>query len=189
MHPTEPIYLRRDCNALMIPSGLPILLPKGTPIRIQQSLGGTYTVNTGSQLVRIDAGDADALGLDLDLDLAREPAKAASSAEFDAVPVDQQALRRQLMTCYDPEIPVNILDLGLIYSCSIGRHPEGGHHVQVQMTLTAPGCGMGAVLAADVKRKLLQVQGVRSVEVQLVFDPPWDASRMSEAAKLQLGLL
>lgn len=185
MHPTEPIHLRRDCIALLIPSGQQICLPKGTPIRIQQSLGGTYTVNTGSQLVRIDAGDADALGLELE----PEPAKAEPADGFDAVPVDTQEIRRQLMTCYDPEIPVNILDLGLIYSCDIGRHPQGGHHVQVRMTLTAPGCGMGALLAADVKRKLLQVQGIRSVEVQLVFDPPWDESRMSEAAKLQLGLL
>ncbi len=185
MHPTEPIYLRRDCDALMIPSGLQILLLKGSPIRIQQSLGGTYTVNTGSHLVRIDERDADALGLELD----REATKAAAPAACDDQPVDHQEVRRQLMTCYDPEIPVNILDLGLIYSCAIGRRPEGGHHIQVRMTLTAPGCGMGAVLAADVKRKLLQVRGIRSVEVQLVFDPPWDANRMSEAAKLQLGML
>lgn len=185
MHPTETIHLRRDCAALLIPSGQPICLPKGTPVRIQQSLGGTYRVDTGSQLVRIDARDADALGLELK----PEPAKTAPAEGFDAVPVDPQEVRRQLMTCYDPEIPVNILDLGLIYSCDIGRHPQGGQQVQVRMTLTAPGCGMGKVLAEDVQRKLQQVPGGRSVEVLLVFDPPWDESRMSEAAKLQLGLL
>ncbi|MEH6651242.1 MAG: putative Fe-S cluster assembly protein SufT [Motiliproteus sp.] len=185
MHPTEPIYLRRDCDALLIPSGQSIFLPKGTAVSIQQSLGGTYTVNTGGNLVRIDDRDADALGLEsTGATGAMTPAQACDDA-----PVDHQEIRRQLRTCYDPEIPVNILDLGLIYSCHISRHRSGGHQVKVQMTLTAPGCGMGAVLAADVKEKLLRVRSVRSVDVQLVFDPPWNASRMSEAAKLQLGLL
>lgn len=185
MENKKTIKLQRDCNALVIPSAESLSLVKGTEVIIQQSLGGTYTVSTGSYLVRIDSEDADALGL-----IPLKPRAEASAAnEYEDVPVDHEEIRRQLRTCFDPEIPVNILDLGLVYSCHIGRHPEGGNHIQIAMTLTAPGCGMGTILATDVKRKLLQVKGVRSVDVQLVFDPPWDSSRISEAAKLQLGLL
>lgn len=179
------IKLQRDCNALMIPSAESISLAKGTEVIIQQSLGGTYTVSTGSYLVRIASQDADALGL-IPLNTGTE---VPAANECEDVPVDQDEIRRQLRTCFDPEIPVNILDLGLVYSCHIGRHPEGGNHIQIAMTLTAPGCGMGAILASDVKTKLMQVRGVRTVDIQLVFDPPWDSSRISEAAKLQLGLL
>ena len=195
MQTTESTVLQRDCDALLIPSGQPVVLPKGITVSIQQSLGGSYTVNTGHHLARIDGSDADALGLMRSQPQHSRPGGAESTAgtalppEEDDTPVDHDEIRQQLRRCYDPEIPVNILDLGLVYGCHIGRHPEGGHHVQVQMTLTAPGCGMGRVLAADVKEKLLLVRGVRSVEVKLVFDPPWDASRISEAAKLQLGLL
>ena len=185
MQNTELIHLRRDCNALLIPSGELISLSKGTEVRIQQSLGDTYTVSTGGSLVRIDSQDADALGL-----IPLKPMTAVTDfQEWEDVPVDHDEIRQQLRTCFDPEIPVNILDLGLVYSCRISHHPEGGNLIQIEMTLTAPGCGMGTILASDVKRKLLQVRGVRSVEIQLVFDPPWDSSRISEAAKLQLGLL
>jgi len=185
MENKKTIKLQRDCNALLIPSAESISLAKGTEVIIQQSLGGTYTVSTGSNLVRIDSQDADALGL-----IPLKPSIDTTSAnELEDVPVDHEEIRRQLRTCFDPEIPVNILDLGLVYSCHINRHPEGGNHIQIEMTLTAPGCSMGAILASDVKTKLMQVRGVRSVDIKLVFDPPWDSSRISEAARLQLGLL
>lgn len=179
------IKLQRDCNALLIPSAEFVSLTKGTEVIIQQALGGTYTVKTGSSLVRIDSRDADALGL-IPLHTGTE---IPAANECEDVPVDHDEIRRQLRTCFDPEIPINILDLGLVYNCHISRHPEGGNHIRIEMTLTAPGCGMGTILASDVKTKLLQVKGVRTVDIQLVFDPPWDSSRISEAAKLQLGLL
>ncbi|MEH6824597.1 MAG: putative Fe-S cluster assembly protein SufT [Motiliproteus sp.] len=189
MEKTNPITLIRDCDALLIPSGQPVFLRKGTTVSIQQQLGGTYTVNTGSFLARIDSRDADALGLSSDQSLARAVGSDGVATIVENVPVDRDEIRQQLRSCYDPEIPVNILDLGLVYSCQILPNPGGGSHLQVQMTLTAPGCGMGTVLAADVKAKLERVRGVRSVAVKLVFDPPWNASLMSEAALLKLGLL
>ncbi len=203
MHATESIYLRRDCTALLIPSARPVRLPKGTKVTIEQALGGSFTVYADGVLARITGADADALGLaspeptptpaQVSDPSVTDEEQASASTEFrhEALdePLDEAQIQRQLRTCYDPEIPVNIVDLGLVYGCDISRHPQGGHRVEVRMTLTAPGCGMGAVLAEEVKQKLLQVRGVRSVEVTLVFDPPWDASRISEAAKLQLGLL
>lgn len=185
MSNSQPINLRRDCDALEIPSGRVIILSKGIPVSIQQAMGGTYTVRAAGHLVRIAGRDADALGLIT----ADAPRQKPRLSEVEDLPVDHDDIRRQLSSCYDPEIPVNILDLGLVYNCQIAHHPEGGSHLSVQMTLTAPGCGMGAILAAEVKEKLLTVRGVRSVDVKLVFDPPWDSSRMSEAAKLTLGLL
>ncbi|WP_432470586.1 putative Fe-S cluster assembly protein SufT [Amphritea sp. HPY] len=185
MENKKTIKLQRDCSALLIPSAESIALTKGTEVIVQQALGGTYTVKTGSSLVRIDSRDADALGL-IPLHTGTE---VTAASECEDVPVDHDEIRRQLRTCFDPEIPVNILDLGLVYSCHISRHPEGGNHIQIEMTLTAPGCSMGAILASDVKAKLMQARGVRSVDIKLVFDPPWDSSRISEAAKLQLGLL
>ncbi|UTW04924.1 putative Fe-S cluster assembly protein SufT [Amphritea atlantica] len=184
MQHTQPIRLLRDCSALLIPSGEPVTLPKGSEVSIQQALGDTYTVSTGASLARINSENADALGL---IPLRSAPPAAEQPGED--VPVAEEEIQRQLRSCYDPEIPVNILDLGLIYSCRTQPHPQGGSQIHIDMTLTAPGCGMGAVLASDVERKLLQIPGVRTVDIRLVFDPPWDASRMSDAAKLQLGLL
>lgn len=184
MNSQEIIILRRDCDAFLIPSGARIYLPKGSEVTITQSLGGTYTVNIYGNLARIDSKDADALGKE-----AVVPAPALAAAQ----PNDDIALDdlvwTQLKTCYDPEIPVNIVDLGLIYECLVTTMDEEKKRVAIKMTLTAPGCGMGPVLAADVKQKVSAVPGVGEVNVDVVFDPPWEQSRMSDAAKLQLGLL
>jgi probable FeS assembly SUF system protein SufT len=174
----ESITLVRDCEVIEIPSGRTIVLPMGTTVRMIQSLGGSYTVLTDvGQMVRVSDIDADALGLD---------PQAAAAADTDQ-PIEDRVWA-VLRTCYDPEIPVNIVDLGLVYRCEVQPVEGGGYRVAVNMTLTAPGCGMGEVLRADVQRKLLGLRDVQSAEVEVVFDPPWDRSRMSEAALLQLGM-
>lgn len=175
MHAGEIILLRRDCDALLIPSGAKISLPKATEVRITQSMGGSYTVSVYGNLARIDAKDADSLGKESDV----------KPAELDLSLSLEELAWSQMKTCFDPEIPVNIVDLGLIYECKITDDKK----IDVVMTLTAPGCGMGPVLVADVKYKLLEIPQVEEVAVELVFDPPWDRSMVSEAAKLQLGIL
>jgi len=181
----EPITLGRDCEAIQIPNGDRVTIPAGTLVRITQSLGGAYTVETEQgYMVRIAAQDADALGKEPVVALqAAEPASSGGPADVESLVWDQ------LKTCYDPEIPVNIVDLGLVYSCLVTRLPDGGNVVHITMTLTAPGCGMGEVLKADVERKVLGVPGVGKAFVEVVFDPAWGPSRMSEAAKLQLNML
>jgi probable FeS assembly SUF system protein SufT len=155
------------------------MLPAGASVRIMQSLGGTYTVITDrGNMVRISGRDADAMGM--------EPE--ASPAEADSDKPIEELVWDQLKTIYDPEIPVNIVDLGLVYECRVGPLSSGGYSVDVQMTLTAPGCGMGDVLRADALNKIAHVPGVKHVNVEVVIDPPWDQSMMSEAAKLQLGM-
>jgi probable FeS assembly SUF system protein SufT len=172
--------LKRECEAIEIPSGARRTLPAGTRVRIAQFLGTSYTVVSDmGGMCRIDAKDADAIGL---TPPAAEEAKPASEQAF-----SEQMVWDQLKTVYDPEIPVNIVDLGLIYSCDITSHEEGGKNIAVNMSMTAPGCGMGNVLKADVEGKLARLPEVKAVNVQVVFDPPWTAGRMSEAAKLQLG--
>ncbi len=168
--------LTRDCPATEIPSGTLHLLSAGTPVYITQSLGGSYTVSTGyGQMMRIDAKDADALGM--------EPPKVAEHAgEF-----TEQLVWDQLKTIFDPEIPVNIVDLGLVYSCAI-TPVENGNNIHITMSMTAPGCGMGDVLKSDVERRLSALPAVKEVAVQIVFEPAWSTSRMSEGARLQLGL-
>ena len=189
----DAIALNRDCLAIQIPSGTTVLLPAGTEVVIQHSLGGTYTVITDEgQLVRISDQYADALGL---APAAKpEGTSPGGEATVEAATVGSPAdieklIWAQLKTVYDPEIPVNVVDLGLIYACNITPVEEGGSRVEVTMTLTAPGCGMGDVLRADAQRKILGVPGVAQAEVKVVVDPPWDRSRMSEAAMLQLGML
>lgn len=173
------VSLQRDCVVIGIPSGAPSTLPAGSTIRIMQSLGGSFTVsNEWGAMYRIDARDADALGL----------TAAAVSTAASAGPLTEQMVREELKTVFDPEIPVNILDLGLVYSCSIAPSGDGRSRVDVCMTMTAPGCGMGNVLKADVERKLSHLPGVSEAHVEIVFDPPWHAGFMSEAARLQLGL-
>jgi probable FeS assembly SUF system protein SufT len=176
---TNVIALTRDCEATEIPYGGTQLLPAGTKVRIMQSLGGSYTVATEQgAMMRIEATNADALGL-------TPESKAAEAAP---VEFSEKLVWDQLKTVYDPEIPVNIVDLGLVYSCQITPAEAGGHKIEIKMAMTAPGCGMGDVLRADIERKLSQLPEVREVHAQIVFDPPWNPGRMSDAAKLQLGL-
>jgi probable FeS assembly SUF system protein SufT len=172
------VILSRDVDALLIPSGARIFLQQGTEVTITQELGNTYTVNIYGNLARIDGKDADALG--------REP-KAVHIDLPEDVTVEE-FIWRQLKTCFDPEIPVNIVDLGLIYACDV-HEEQGQYTVAIKMTLTAPGCGMGPVLAEDVKQKVSVLSCIKTVTVDIVFDPPWDRSRMSDVAKLELGLL
>lgn len=181
----ETVKLTRDCEATQIPFGTTIMIPKGTEVKITQELGGSYTVVTDhGYMVRISDKDADALG--------KQVSKSAGDAG-QKTGVDAEAVKKgvweQLKTCYDPEIPVNIVDLGLVYRSDITPLPEGGYRVDVDMTLTAPGCGMGEVLKGDAARKILTVPGVKNVNVSLVWEPLWDQSRMSEAAKLKLNML
>jgi len=176
--PSSEIVLSRDCEATQVPYGSVQVLPAGTRVRIMQSLGGSYTVSTEQGfMMRIDSKDADALGLAPQA----QPA-AAAPGEF-----SEKLVWDQLKTVYDPEIPVNVADLGLIYSCQV-TPVEGGNKIEISMTMTAPGCGMGDVLKADIERKLSQLPGVREVQVNIVFDPPWHPGLMTDAAKLQLGL-
>lgn len=181
MYAPESIVLERDCDAFLIPSGTKVSLPKDTQVTITQALGSSFTINVYGNLVRVDGKDADALGKE-------PPAIDAIAGPSDGT-VDLDMVWDQLKTCYDPEIPVNIVDLGLIYDCEVlkGEHDE--NKVHVKMTLTAPGCGMGPIIAQDAEQKVRSVPNVDDVHIELVFDPPWDQSRMSEAAKLQLGML
>jgi len=175
----EYAIVSREVRAVEIPQGTPVLLAAGTHVRITQSLGGSYTVITEEgQLVRIEARDADAIG--------KEVAAGPETGEEAAGPLEDQVWT-QLKTCFDPEIPVNIVDLGLVYSCEVIPTPEGGNKVDIKMTLTAPGCGMGPVLAQDVKTKVESIPGVEQADIEVVWDPQWNQNMMSEAAKLQLG--
>jgi probable FeS assembly SUF system protein SufT len=170
----------RDVEAREIPSGTPITLRAGDPVTITQSLGGSYTVVTPvGFLARIDGRDADAIGEQVAVvDAAAQEGRSTEDLAWD-----------QLRTCFDPEIPVNIVDLGLVYGCTLAPLPDGGNRIDVKFTLTAPGCGMGDVLREDIKGKLLSIPDIKDADVQVVFDPPWSLQMMSEAAKLQLGMM
>jgi probable FeS assembly SUF system protein SufT len=184
MHENTEKTLTRDCPATRIPSGEAITLTKDTRVFITQALGGSYTVATDYGLARIADEDADALGLEATVKKAETP-----SAEHTGAPVDEKAVWDQLRTCYDPEIPVNIVDLGLVYDCVITPRDADGARVDIKMTLTAPGCGMGPVIAAEAKSKVIGVPGVGDAEVELVWDPPWNQNMISEAGKMKLGLI
>jgi probable FeS assembly SUF system protein SufT len=180
------VVLERECEATLIPSGDRTVIPAGTDLRVMQTLGGNVTVQAVSngQLLRIDAKDAAVLGEEY----APRPDEALSGATAAAdAPYDEARVWEQLRTVYDPEIPVNIVELGLVYQCQATPLAEGGQRVDIQMTVTAPGCGMGPVLQDDVRRKVLSVPGVREANVELVWEPPWDQSRMSDVARLELG--
>jgi probable FeS assembly SUF system protein SufT len=183
MNESELKILTRDVEASVVPVGTKVTLQKGEQARITQSLGGTYTVIVNGNMFRIDGKDADALGVET----AATPAAATSG------PVTQEQLEKQvwdsLKTCYDPEIPVNIVDLGLIYDCHLTPIGGNNYKADVKMTLTAPGCGMGPVLAQDVQNKLISLEPIDEANVELVWDPPWNQGMMTEAAKLQLGLM
>jgi probable FeS assembly SUF system protein SufT len=175
--------LTRDVTATQIPAGNPITLAAGTKVHLTQTLGGSYTVIIDFGLARIDGRDADALG-EAVAEAAVPPAPVAGG-----VP-DSEAIWDQLKKVYDPEIPVNIVDLGLVYSMEVDQPPDGsGYHVTVTMTLTAPGCGMGPAIAEDARSKVVLVPGVSSADVRLVWEPPWNQSMISEEGKMRLGLV
>jgi len=180
----EPVTLSRDVEASVVPVGTKVTLLKGEQAYITQSLGGNYTVIVRGNMFRIEGKYADALGLDV----AAQPASAR--APVDATPEQlEKQIWEAMRTCYDPEIPVNIVDLGLIYDCKVSPLADrSGNQADIKMTLTAPGCGMGPVLAQDVQNKLLSIEGIDEANVELVWDPPWNQGMMTEAAKLQLGL-
>jgi len=184
MHPYEEVEISRDCAAIQIPDGITVTLKAGTPAVITQSLGDTYTVQapTLGGLYRIYSRDADAIG--------KAAAKPEGGADLTPDgPVDEELIWNQLRNVYDPEIPVNIVELGLIYDLSIERLDSGGSRVEMKMTLTAPGCGMGDVIAADARLRMESLPGIEEACVEVVFDPPWNQEMMSEAARLELGLL
>lgn len=181
MHEGTSIELGRDCPAIQIPDGSSVTLPKGTQVNISQTLGGTYTVLAPGGMFRISGQDADALGIEPDAASVEE--KSAQTG-----PVDEQKVWETLKTCYDPEIPVNIVDLGLIYDLHIEPTPAGNSHVAVKMTLTAPGCGMGPVIARDAQDKILGIPGVEEAVVEIVWDPPWHQSMITADGRRILGL-
>ena len=171
---------------MQIPAGANVLLPKGTPVDITQTLGGSFTVMTGGGLFRIASQDADALGMER---LAPETNGPPIEGQAGATgPVDESAIWEALKTCYDPEIPVNIVDLGLVYDLHIEPLPSGRSKVFVKMTLTAPGCGMGTVIASDAQQKLLGLPGIEDANVDIVWDPPWHHSMISPEGRGRLGL-
>ncbi|MGE3312736.1 MAG: putative Fe-S cluster assembly protein SufT [Limisphaerales bacterium] len=175
------VEITRDCEAVQIPVGNVVTLPAGTSVDITQTLGGTYTVHAMGGLFRIATKDIDALGLKPE-----EVAEASTPAV--AGPVDEKGVWEVLKTCYDPEIPVNIVDLGLVYDMVIEPLPSGNSRVGVKMTLTAPGCGMGGVIARDAQEKLLMLDGVETADVDIVWDPPWHQSMISAEGRRILGL-
>lgn len=183
MQANEPVTLSRDVDAAVIPVGTKVTLQKGEQAYITQSLGGSYTVIVNGNMFRIEGANADALGLEQAEVAAPKPAGA---------PATPEQLEKQvwdaMKACYDPEIPVNIVDLGLIYDCKLSPMGEASNKADIKMTLTAPGCGMGPTLAQDVQNKLLSIEGIDEANVELVWEPQWNQGMMSEAARLQLGL-
>jgi probable FeS assembly SUF system protein SufT len=178
----EQVILERDCEATLIPFGNKITLKKGEEGHITQALGGSYTVMIRGNLARIEGSDADAIG--------KIPEEQPWLEETNTDGrVNEKAVWEAMKTCYDPEIPVNVVDLGLIYSCEITDNEDDGSNIEVKMTLTAPGCGMGDMIATEVKQKIAGVPGSNIVTVELVWDPPWDRGMINEAARLQLGML
>jgi probable FeS assembly SUF system protein SufT len=173
------LEVKREVEATLIPSGVKVRLQEGTQVFVTQALGNSYTVYVNGNLVRIAGKDGDALGLVI-LD---------SPDVNDSESSVEDKIWAQMKTCFDPEIPVNIVDLGLVYECNVTPLGKDEHYVEIKMTLTAAGCGMGPVLIGEVEEKIRQIHGVTEVKVELVFDPPWDRDKMSDEAKLQLGLL
>jgi probable FeS assembly SUF system protein SufT len=179
----KEIILSREVSAIQIPSGDSIVIPLGTPVYITQRLGGTITVATSQGLARISAEDADALGIDMEEEKRRdEQAVAIKDA-----PLEDQ-IWHQLKQVYDPEIPVDIVNLGLVYDCAL--EDIGGQTVaNVKMTLTAPGCGMGPVIAADAQARIMAIEGIDDARVELVWDPAWNQDMISEEGKMKLGMI
>jgi probable FeS assembly SUF system protein SufT len=179
-HENEPVVIHRDVRAIIVPAGVEVKLRAGQAGYITQALGGSFTLYVEGNLFRIAGEDADAIG--------KEVVKPPELPP-DATSEDVRALVwEQMRSCYDPEIPINIVDLGLVYECDVEQNDDASRTVSVKMTLTAPGCGMGEVLVEDVKDKVQRIPTVREARVELVFDPPWNPSMMSEAARLQTGM-
>ncbi len=178
---SEPLTLKREVEVIVVPDGIPVTLEKGALVYITQAMGGSFTIYFEGNLYRVGGKDADALG--------KEPLQPpelpddASDDEFQALVWDQ------MRTIYDPEIPINIAELGLIYDCRISKLDNGQRYVYVEMTVTAPGCGMGEFLVADVREKVGIIPTVSKVDVELVYDPPWNMEMMSEAARLEAGMM
>ena len=179
----ELVKTERDVEGVLIPTGVKIEIPAGTDVTIFQSLGDSYTVNINGNLVRVSGKDGDAL----DKPVIEEQVLEVSP-DIPEGQVDEALIMQQLRTCYDPEIPVNIVDLGLIYSCDIVPIEAGKNDLELKMTLTAAGCGMGDIIVGEAQEKLLKIPNVNNVNIELVFDPPWDRDMMSEEAKLTLGM-
>lgn len=179
MNETTTVELKRDCPAVQIPAGITITLAAGTIVQITQTLGGSYTVQAPGGLFRVAAPDADALGLD---------SPSTTGSETVSGSLDDELIWDTLRTCFDPEIPVNIVDLGLVYDMQLAKLPNGTSRVDVKMTLTAPGCGMGPAIAGDAQVKLLNLPGVDDAQVEIVWDPPWHHSMITPTGKKVLGL-
>ncbi|HTX25135.1 MAG TPA: putative Fe-S cluster assembly protein SufT [Steroidobacteraceae bacterium] len=176
----EPVVLYRDVRAVMVPAGAELTLKAGQAGYITQALGGSFTLYVDGNLFRIAGEDADALGKEVVKPVELPP----NATDADVL----AAVWDQLRTCYDPEIPINIVDLGLVYACEVRARDDGTRRVEVQMTLTAPGCGMGDILVDDAKDKIERIPTVSEAQVELTFDPPWNPSMMTEAARLQTGM-
>jgi len=178
---SEPVTLKRNVDVIVVPDGFSVNLEKGSLVYITQAMGGSFTIYFEGNLYRVGGKDADALG--------KEPLKPpelpanASDEDFNTLVWDQ------MRTIYDPEIPINIVELGLIYDCRISKLDEKNRYVYIEMTLTAPGCGMGEILVEDVREKVGIIPTVGKVDVELIFDPPWNQAMMSEAARLEAGLM
>jgi probable FeS assembly SUF system protein SufT len=182
MHaPQETVTLARDVIGVLIPAGTRVELPEGAQATITQALGGSFTILVEGHLFHIEGKDADALGRQA----AKGPDVSADASDEEL----EKAVIAQLKTCYDPEIPIDIVELGLVYDAHLENLPDGSRKSVIRMTLTAPGCGMGDILVNDARSKVLEIPGISEADVQLVFDPPWTQERMSESAKLALGMI
>ena len=177
---SEPVKFERDCAAVLVPQGESVNLPAGSVGYITQALGGSFTVFVEGNLFRIAGEDADAIG--------KEPPAPLTLAEGAGDEEVEKLVWQQLRTCFDPEIPINVVELGLVYACDLEALPDGSRKASIRMTLTAPGCGMGDILVDDVRTKLELIPTVAEADVELVFDPPWNRSMMSDAARLETGM-
>lgn len=176
----EPVVIKRDVEGLVVPAGTPVILPKDALAYITQAMGGSFTVYFEGNLIRVAGTDADALG--------KDPIAPPSLPENATDEQFEALVWEQLKTIYDPEIPINVVDLGLVYGCSMSRSPSGDRTVSIMMTVTAPGCGMGEILLEEARQKISLIPTVAVVNVELVFDPPWNRDMMSESARLETGL-
>jgi len=184
MHADKEFELNRDLEVILIPAGQKYTVPAGTKGVITQALGGNYTIATAYGLSQIREKDLDALGLETPATEATQKAVIKTNGQ-----VSEDDVWNQLKQCYDPEIPVNIVDLGLVYDCRLIKKDDGGTLVEVKMTLTAPGCGMGPAIAHDAQSKILSIDGVDEADVQLVWDPPWNQNMISEVGRMKLGMI